>query len=74
MEIRQRNKLDEITVFLNMRLAQSRVTWLIEHSTSHQLLWCIDSFVFRNRQLRQHAKRYMQAYPDTFCFGLTPAQ
>ena len=29
----------------NRRLAQWRVTWLIEHSTSHQLLWCIDSFV-----------------------------
>ena len=25
----------------NRRLAQWRVTWLIEHSTSHQLLWCI---------------------------------
>ncbi len=31
----------------NRRLAQWRVTWLIEHSTSHQLLWCIDSFVLR---------------------------
>jgi hypothetical protein len=29
----------------NRRLAQWRVKWLIEHSTSHQLLWCIDSFV-----------------------------
>lgn len=28
----------------NSRVAQWRVTWLIEHSTSHQLLWCIDSF------------------------------
>ena len=27
------------------RLAQWRVKWLIEHSTSPQLLWCIDSFV-----------------------------
>jgi hypothetical protein len=26
-------------------LAQWRVKWLIEHSTSHQLLWCIDRFV-----------------------------
>jgi hypothetical protein len=32
----------------NRRLAQWRVKWLIEHSTSHQLLWCIDSFVLRN--------------------------
>ena len=36
----------------NRRLAQWRVTWLIEHSTSHQLLWFIDSFVLRKSQLR----------------------
>jgi len=41
----------------NRRLAQWRVTWLIEHSTSHQLLWCIDSFVLRNPPLRQAPKR-----------------
>ena len=45
----------------NRRLAQWRVTWLIEHSTSHQLLWCIDSFVLRNPPLRQAPKRYGQA-------------
>ena len=43
----------------NRRLAQWRVMWLIEHSTSHQLLWCIDSFVLRNPPLRQAPKRYM---------------
>ena len=36
------------TAATNRRLAQWRVTWLIEHSTSHQLMWCIDSFVLRN--------------------------
>jgi hypothetical protein len=41
----------------NRRLAQWRVTWLIEHSTSHQFLWCIDSFVLRNTPLRQAPKR-----------------
>jgi len=41
----------------NQRLAQWRVTWLIEHSTSHQLLWCLDSFVLRNPPLRQAPKR-----------------
>lgn len=41
----------------NRRLAQWRVTWLIEHSTSHQLLWCIDSKVLRNPPLRQAPKR-----------------
>ena len=45
----------------NRRLAQWRVMWLIEHSTSHQLLWCIDSFVLRNPPLRQAPKRYKQA-------------
>jgi len=30
--------------------------WLIEHSASHQLLWCIDSFVLRIPPLRQAAK------------------
>jgi hypothetical protein len=35
----------------NRRLAQWRVKWLIEHSTSHQLLWCIESFLLRNPPL-----------------------
>ena len=49
----------------NRRLAQWRVTWLIEHSTSHQLLWCIDSLVLRNPPLRQAPKRYLQAEKTT---------
>ena len=40
---------------------QWRVTWLIEHSTSHQLLWCIDSLVLRNPPLRQAPKRWRSA-------------
>ncbi len=40
-----------------MRLAKKRVQWLIEHSTSHQLLWCIDSFVLRNPPEREAQKR-----------------
>ena len=44
----------------NKRLAQWRVMWLIEHSTSHQHLWCIDSFVLRNPPLRQAPKRCMK--------------
>ena len=39
------------------RLAQWRAKWLIEHSTSHQLLWYIDSFVLRNPPLRQASNR-----------------
>ena len=44
----------------NMRLAQWRVTWLIEHSNSHQLLWLNESFVLRNPPLRQAPNRYRQ--------------
>jgi len=40
-------------------LAQWRVKWLIEHSTTHQILWSIDSFVLRNPPLRQAPKRCM---------------
>jgi hypothetical protein len=46
-------KRNEKTTTANRRLAQWRVTWLIEHSTSHQLLWWADSFVLRNPPLRQ---------------------
>jgi len=45
----------------NRRLAQWLVSWLIEYSTSHQLLWYIDSFVLLNPPLRQAPKRYKQA-------------
>jgi hypothetical protein len=38
----------------NGRLAKWRVKWLIEHSTSHQLLWCIDCLV---SEIRHRAKR-----------------
>jgi hypothetical protein len=41
----------------NRRLAQWREMWLIEHSTSHQLLRCIDSEVLRNPPLRQSPNR-----------------
>jgi hypothetical protein len=41
----------------NRRLAQWRVKWLIEHSTSYQFLWYIDSLVLRNPPLRQAPKR-----------------
>jgi hypothetical protein len=46
--------------YANKRLAQWRVTWLIEHSAAHQLLWFIDSFVFQNPPLRQAPNRYGQ--------------
>jgi len=49
----------------NRRLAQWLVTWLIEHSTTYQLLWCIDSLVLRNPPLRQAPKRYKQAEERT---------
>ncbi len=44
----------------NRRLAQWRVTWLIEHSTSHQLLCWAGSFVLpclpAGREIRHYAK------------------
>jgi hypothetical protein len=44
----------------NRRLAQWRATWLIEHSSWHQLLWCVDNFVLRNPPARQAPNRSMQ--------------
>ena len=38
------------------------IQWLIEHATSHQHLWWLDSFVLRNRQLLKPAKRYVPYY------------
>jgi hypothetical protein len=54
------NSTDKEQRTANRRLAQWRVTWLIEHSTSHQLLWCIDSLALRNPPLRQAPNRYRQ--------------
>jgi hypothetical protein len=42
----------------NRRLAKKRVQWLIEHSTSYQLLCWVDSFVLRNPLLRQAPNRW----------------
>jgi hypothetical protein len=53
------------TTGYNRRLAQWRVSWLIEHSTSHQHLWCIDNFVLRNPPLRQAPNRYWQVVCDS---------
>jgi hypothetical protein len=42
------------------------VQWLNEHSTSHQHLWWLDSFVLRNRQLLKPAKRYVPFYETEY--------
>ena len=52
----------------NSGFAKKRVQWLIEHSTSHQLLWYADSFELRNPLLRKAAKRWLQIFLDTQCF------
>ena len=44
----------------NSGFAKKRVQWLIEHSTSHKLLWYVDSLVLRNPLLRKAANRYHQ--------------
>jgi hypothetical protein len=41
----------------NRRLAKKRAQWLIEHSTSNQLLCWVASLVLRNPLLRQAPKR-----------------
>ena len=48
----------------NRRLAKKRVQWLIEHSTSYQILCWVDSLVLRNPLLRQAPKRYVSPYDD----------
>src|SRR5690606_21979537 len=45
------------TTGYNSGFAKKRVQWLIEHSTSHQLLCYVDSLVLRNPLLRKAAKR-----------------
>ena len=44
--------------------AKKRVQWLIEHSTSYQHLWFIDSLVLRNPLLRKAAKRQAVNLPS----------
>jgi hypothetical protein len=51
-------ELDDRTPAANRRLAKKRVQWIIEHSTSYQLLCWVDSLDLRNRQLLLAAKRY----------------
>ena len=48
------------TTGYNSGFAKKRVQWLIEHSTSHQLLWYVDSFELRNPLLRKAAKRWQK--------------
>ena len=40
----------------NSGFAKKRVQWLIEHSTSHQILCYVDRFELRNPLLRKAAK------------------
>ena len=44
----------------NWRLAKKRVQWLIEHSTSYQLLCWVDNLVLRNPLLRKAPNRHHQ--------------
>jgi tRNA A37 N6-isopentenylltransferase MiaA len=51
------NELKTKSTTANRRLAKKRFQWLNEHSTSHQLLWYVDSLVLRNPLLRKAANR-----------------
>ena len=46
------------------------VQWLIEHSTLHQILWYVDSFVLRNPLLRKAAKRWNEIRFAKTCYAL----
>jgi len=59
LQTMDRQATTERTPAGNSGFAKKRVQWLIEHSTSHQILWCIDSLVLRNPLLRKAANRYM---------------
>ncbi len=52
LELRKTNRQEQRPA--NRRLAQWRVMWLIEHFTSLQHFWCIDSFC---SEIRHCAKR-----------------
>ena len=49
--VRQTNGREERRT-VNKGFAKKRVSWLIEHSTSHQLSLCIDSLEHGNSPLR----------------------
>ena len=56
----------------NRRLAKKRVQWLIEHSTSYQILCWVDSLVLRNPLLRQAPKRCVQHIFRTYAESFSP--
>jgi hypothetical protein len=57
LQTMDRQATTEKTPAGNSGFAKKRVQWLIEHSTSHQLLWYVDSLVLRNPLLRKAANR-----------------
>ena len=56
LQTMDRQATTERTPAGNSGFAKKRVQWLIEHSTSHQILWYIDSLVLRNPLLCQARK------------------
>lgn len=62
---RQELDMDEEARTGNSGFKKLGVQWLVEHSTSHQHLCWLDSFVLRNPQLLKPAKRYQQPYDDS---------
>lgn len=57
--VSKQNMTTERTAAANRRLAKKRVQWLIEHSTSYQIICWVDSLVLRNPLLRQAPNRYV---------------
>ena len=60
------------TTTANSGFAKKRVQWLIEHSTSHQLLCYVDNFELRNPLLRKAAKRCVQHIFRTYAESFSP--
>ncbi len=57
LQTMDRQAMTERTPAGNSGFAKKRVQWLIGHSTSHQILWYVDSLVLRNPLLRKAANR-----------------
>jgi hypothetical protein len=55
------NSNHEVARTANRRLAKKRVQWLVEHSSSYQLLCWVESLVLRKPLLRQAPNRCTQA-------------
>lgn len=57
--------VDRVARTHNSGFKKLGVQWLIEHPTTHQYLWWLDSLVLQNPQLLKPANRYASCF-ETF--------